>query len=147
MGKPFDHLKELGRKVLGRGVEAAAREEATERFEDDQALSQRILRAAGETFDLADQFAADGDPHKKEFAALIKDRVMGTMKDGDAERHRAEGAREPLEASPFAGNSRPSAANSTPSGPSLPASPPAASLPGPTGQPKKRGRPPKRSNG
>lgn len=132
VAKPFDHLKDLSRKVLGKGVESAAQEAATERFEDEQALAQRVIKAAGETIDLADQLAADGNPHKQRLAAIIKDSVIGAVEEKQTGRPQAEEARKPIEASPFAVSSKPS-------GPSLPDSPPTASLPAPT-KPKKRGR-------
>lgn len=140
MPNPLDRLKDLHKKVFVKGQEAVAQEEATERFEGEQALNKRLLKAATDTFDLADQLAKDGDPHKQKLAALIKNRVVGAV-EGREERHQAEEAREPIEASPFAVSLKPSE-------PSLPGSPPTASLPAPSEPPKKkRGRPPKLPKG
>jgi hypothetical protein len=141
MPNPLDHLKDLHRKVFTKGQEAVAQEQATEHFEDEQALAQRVMKAAVETIDLADQLAADGNPHKQRLAALIKNSVVGAVEERETGRQQAEEAREPVEAGPFA-------VSSTPSGPSLPDSPPTASLPGPSEPPKKkRGRPPKHPKG
>lgn len=141
MPNPLDRLKDLHKKVFVKGQEAVAQEEATERFEDEQALTQRVLKAATDTIDLADKLAADGNPHKQRLAALIKNKVVGAVEEQDTERQQAEKVREPIEASPFAVSLRPSE-------PSLPGSPPTASLPAPTEPPpKKRGRPPKHPKG
>ena len=43
MPNPLDRLKDLHKKVFVKGQEAVAQEEATERFEDEQALAQRVL--------------------------------------------------------------------------------------------------------
>jgi|GEM_PF-7082053 len=141
-----DRLKDIYRKVFVKGQEAIADEQATERFEDEQALNQRMLKAATDTIDLADKLATDGNPHKQRLAALIQRRVIGAIEDQDAERQRAEEAREPIEASPFADSSNSSER-------SLPGSPPVASLPSPEPPPKRgpgrprKERPPKQSNG
>lgn len=137
MPNPLDRLKDLHRKVFTKGQEAVAKEQATEHFEDDQALAQRVMKAAVETIDLAEQLAADGNPHKQRLAAIIKNSVVGAVEERESGRQQAEKEREPIEAGPFVGSS-------TPSEQSLPDSRPTASLPGTSGPPKKkRGRPPK----
>lgn len=143
MADPRDHLKDLHKHVFVKGQEAEAQQNATERFEDEQALAQRVLRAATDTIDLADKLAADGNPHKQRLAALIKNKVVGAVEEREEERHRAVKEREPVEASPFHDNP-PQLSSSKNSEPSLPGSPPTASLAGPT-EPlkKKRGRKPK----
>lgn len=133
----LDRLKDLHKRVFLKGQEAVAQEEATVRYEDEQTLNQRLLKAASDTIDLADQLAADGSPHKQRLAALIKNKVVGAVEEREGDRRQAEKAREPIEASPFASSSNASER-------SLPGSPPTASLPAPTEPPKKkRGRPPK----
>lgn len=134
-----DRLKDIRERVFVQGQETEALKDATDRFEDEQALAQRLLRAASDTIDLADKLAADGNPHKQRLAALIKNKVVGAVEQREEGRHQAVKEREPIEASPFLSSSK----NSEPS---LPGSPPTTSLPGPA-EPlkKKRGRPPKSS--
>src|SRR4051794_2637207 len=135
MSNPLDRLKDLHKKVFVKGQEAVAQEVATEHFEDQQARTQRAAKVAAETIDLADQLAADGNPHKQRLAALIKNSVIGAVEQVANGRHEAEEAREALEADPFSGGSPPSEM-------SLPGSTPKALPQEPTEPPKRRpGRP------
>lgn len=137
-----DELKALHDREFVKGQESVAKEAAVSRFEDQQALNQRLLKVANETIDVADKIAADGNPHKKQLADLIKDVVVGGVLEVAAGRSVTVEGGEPKEANPFS-------LASPSSGPKSLASP-QSQKESPNGttelsQPpkRKRGRPPK----
>jgi hypothetical protein len=136
----YDRLKNLHRGEFLRGQAAIAHETAVEDFTTSQDVTQKALKAAAETIKLANELAADNDPHIKRLALLIKDSVVGAAGEVATGPLPAEG-RKAIEAdSPFSENSEPSRTslpNSTSTSPKpLPLTPPPPAKRGP-GRPRK----------
>ena len=137
-----DELKALHNNEFVKGQESVAKEAAYSRYEDQQKLTQRAAKVAAETIDVVEQLAADGTPHKKQLADLIKNVVVGGVADLAMGRFEAAEGGEPNEANPF--SLRPSGSEPRLSASSNPtkALPNEASQETPTPK-RKRGRPPK----
>jgi hypothetical protein len=127
------------------GQRAVAKDISDRRFEEQLDSLGRVGKKAAETITQAKELAKDGDPDKAEIAALITGTVKGAVRQMTSGRPPAEEARGAAQASPLSVSSPPSTASlpgSTPKQLSHEPSPPKASQ-----APKKRGRPPKNSNG
>ena len=111
MDKP-NPLKETLERLIQQGNETAAQEIALEYFEQQAALAAKAGMVANQTLDLADQMAADGDPHKQRVAAVLKRalvRSLDTMHEVASGQLSAEERRDALhEALPFSNSSSPS---------------------------------------
>lgn len=140
-------MKRLAKATFQKREETAAQDVATQLFEEQAALHERVAKAAGETIDLVNQMSSDGDPTKQEVAKLLKASLLHgitSMQEVATGRLTADGGKEALQGNPFADSSRPS-------GTSLPGTSTAAAaesrgLPGPEAsevEKPRRGRPPK----
>jgi hypothetical protein len=113
----FERLKDTIVRSFLEGTEAVADDvKRTRVAERIQGMKEQATLAA-ETIDLANELAADGDPHKQRLAQAIKDAVTG-----GAERLHTGGEGQ-LDASPFSKNSEPSAKGLPGSTPALPPAP------------------------
>ena len=132
----YDRIKKLHHDAFLKGQEVIAHLTRAEDFTASQDVTQKAMKAAAETINLANELAADNDPHKKRLALLIKDSVVGAAEDVATGPLPAEG-RKAIEAdSPFSGNS-PSSRTSLPdSTKALPHTPPPPARRGP-GRPRK----------
>lgn len=139
MANPLDRLKDLHRKVFVKGQETVAKELAAVEFQEQQDHTQRVLKAAAETINMATQLA-DGNPHLQRLAEDVALAVREGAAEAVAGRQRVAERGEAPEAAPFSASS----ANSVPS---LPESPTPKALPHDSQPPakRKRGRPRKES--
>lgn len=141
MSDELDRLKPLHEASFVEGQKAVAQEQAAKLFAKQTALKVEAGQVAAEAVDLAEEIAADGDPHKRQIAEILKHNVMRSY---DAMQQVADagdlaGRRAAIkEAAPFSGGLPPSG---TPSPSGLPPSENKA-LPSSLDQPKRgRGRP------
>jgi hypothetical protein len=77
----YDRLKKFHREVFLKRQAVIAHETAAEDFTASQDVTQKAMKAAAETIKLANELAADNDPHIKRLALLIKDSVVGAAED------------------------------------------------------------------
>lgn len=140
---PFERLKRLYQEAFVMGQEMVAQEQAAKDVMENQSVIQEAAKAAKDTIDLANELAADNDPHKKRLAALIKDYAVGGVEQVTTDRLPAEEGRVIEAGSPFSGDSQSSRARLPDSPKPLPLTPP------PPPQPPRRGpgRPRKRPQG
>jgi len=137
MSEPKDPHDEIHKHAFVRGQKAEADLKSAEQFVGRMHATQEALRVAGETIDLANEMAKDGDDHKRLIAELIKDTVtQAATQVATGEPAEVVGRRGAVEASPFFKGSSTASLPSEPSSPTSPAATP--ELPSPT--PKKRGR-------
>jgi len=73
----YDRLKKFHREVFLKRQAVIAHETAAEDFTVSQDVTPKAMKAATETIKLANELAADNDPHIKRLALLIKDSVVG----------------------------------------------------------------------
>jgi hypothetical protein len=141
--------KKFHQREYQKGQESVAQDLAAQDFADKQELIRDAMKAAEETINLANEMAKDGDPHKRQLAAFIKDSAVGAA--GHVVGSPApDGGRDAIEATPFSETR--SSGTSESSATTLPSSSPTNALPngepvkrGP-GRPRKDGQPPKRNN-
>lgn len=144
MSEPTNPHDEIHKRAFIRGQKAEADAKASEQFIERMQATQEALRAAGETIDLANQMAKDGDDHKRLIAELIKDTVAKAATQVAAgEPADVVGRRGAVEASPFFNDSSTASQTSEPNSLNSPATRPALPEPAPA---KKRGRPPGSKN-
>lgn len=128
--------KDFHEKEYQRGQEGIAEEIITQETVAHQARLNQIANVATETIAHANELAADGDPHKRQVADLLKNAAIGVMQQATSGRVPAERSAA-IEPDPFLKNSKNFES-------SLPGSTPKALPHEPIETPKrKRGRPPK----
>src|SRR4051794_17916993 len=98
--------KEFHEEEYRKGQEAIAREIAAQDLENDIMLTRQAGKLAAESFALADQLAANGDPYAGQVADFIKSNVAGALNQAKGAQQRA--GREPGGAAPFSVSSQPS---------------------------------------
>src|SRR4051794_127605 len=101
MADDLEPLKPLHEASFVEGQRAVAKEVTDRRFQEQLKSLGQVGQTAAETLDQAEQFAKDGDPHKRRLAALIKNRVVGAVDEATTGRPPAEEAREAAQASPL----------------------------------------------
>lgn len=141
-----EQLKKLHEKVFMEGQKTAAQEAAAAHLADRVEVMAKASQMATDAFDLANQLAADGDPHKKRVVEILKDSVLRSLQAMDevssGDLTSVERRAAVKEAAPFSVESRPS---ETPSlnGPPSSSDTKALTHEPPAGEVRrKRGRPP-----
>src|SRR4051794_30602249 len=71
-----DPLKEIHGRSFVEGQDALAKQLSAKRMSEHVATTEKVVDIAAEAVDLADQLAADGNPHKKRLAELLKDTAV-----------------------------------------------------------------------
>lgn len=133
--------KKFNEREYQKGLESVAEDVAGKDAAERQAILREVGQQAAETINLANELAADKDPHKAKLAALLKDAAIGAVdavKKGQLPQEGGEASK----ALPFSDSSN----DSTPSSPES-----MRGLPNETtdrsGQAKaRRGRPPGSKN-
>lgn len=142
MSDKLDPLKPLHEASFIEGQKAVAKDVTARRLEEQLKNLGKAGLVAAETLNLADQLAANGDPHKQELAKFIKSKVIGEVFEREDGRQQAEEGGEAIEARPFS-NSNDSPRSVTSSSGSTRALPDASSSEPPK---PRRGRPPGSKN-
>lgn len=134
-------FEELHQDVFLQAQRALAQMLAAKHLKEQAKVLEEAIAVTERTIDLANEMAKDGDVHKVSVATSIKDSVKGALHHVVHGTSPLMGGREAVEATPFSESSIPSAQRLENLSPKQIGSEP------PQTQQKRRGRPPKRSNG
>lgn len=98
MSDPLEHIH--GRSFI-EGQDAIAKKVSAKRMSEHVAVTGKAVEMAADAIDLADQLAADGNPHKKRLAELLKETAVAAAKQLAAGGQKLEEGGAAVAADPF----------------------------------------------